>query len=138
VTGVPFWVETAVAVLLVSSGIFVVISAIGFLRLPDFFLRMHPPALAYTFGSWCVTLAGCLYFSAIESRVVLYPWLVSILLCMTVPVTTLLLARVALFRRRAAGSASTPPPLTPPRGLGAGSKHGFTMPDFGAGAREEP
>ncbi len=76
---------------------------------------MHPPALAYTFGSWCVTLAGVLYFSMLEGRVALYPLLVSILLCVTVPVTTLLLARVALFRRRAAGAADTPPPLTPPR-----------------------
>ena len=53
-TAVPAWVEMVVAALLVSSGVFVLISAIGFLRLPDFFLRMHPPALAYTFGSWCV------------------------------------------------------------------------------------
>jgi len=113
---VPFWVEAVVAALLVSSGVFVVISAVGFWRLPDFFLRMHPPALAYTFGSWCVTLAGILYFSMIESRAVLHPWLIIILLSITVPVTTLLLARVALFRRRAAGEIDTPHPLSPPRG----------------------
>ena len=64
----PFWIEAAVAGLLVASGLFVLVSAIGFLRLPDFFLRMHPPALAYTFGTWCVTLADILYFSTIESR----------------------------------------------------------------------
>lgn len=109
---VPLWVEAVVAALLVLSGLFVVISALGFLRLQDFFLRMHPPALAYTFGSWCVTLAGILYFSMIESRPVLHPWLIIIMLSITVPVTTLLLARVALFRRRAAGAADTPPPLT--------------------------
>ena len=113
---VPLWVEAAVAALLVSSGIFVLISAIGFLRLPDFFLRMHPPALAYTFGSWSVTLAGVLYFSTIEDRAVLHPWIIIILLSITVPVTTLLLARVALFRRRAAGTPETPPPLTPSSG----------------------
>ncbi len=109
---VPFWVEAVVAALIVSSGIFVLISAIGFLRLPDFFLRMHPPALAYTFGSWSVTLGAVLYFSLLESRAVLHPWLIIIILSITVPVTTLLLARVALFRRRAAGAAGTPPPLT--------------------------
>lgn len=113
---IPLWAELAVSVLLVMSGTFVVISAIGFLRLPDFFLRMHPPALAYTFGSWCVSLAGILFFSAVEGRLVLHPWLIIILLSMTVPVTTLLLARVALFRRRTAGAADTPPTLTPPRG----------------------
>lgn len=111
----PFWIEAIVAALLVLSGVFVVISAYGFLRLPDFFLRMHPPALAYTFGSWCVTLGGCLYFSAIESTVVLHPWLIIIFLAITVPVTTVLLARVALFRRRAAGAEDVPQPLTAPR-----------------------
>ena len=111
-TPLPFWVEATVAGLLVSSGLFVLVSAIGLLRIPDFFVRMHPPALAYTFGSWSVTLAGILYFSSIESRVVLHPWLIVIMLSITVPVTTVLLARVALFRRRTAGSADTPPSLT--------------------------
>ncbi len=108
---VPFWVEVIVAVLLVLSGVFVLISAIGFLRLPDYFLRMHPPALAYTFASWCVALAGILYFSMLEARPLLHPWLIIILLSITVPVTTLLLARVALFRRRSANVPDTPPPL---------------------------
>jgi len=110
--GVPIWIAAIVAVLLVMSGVFVVISAVGFLRLQDFFVRMHPPALPYTFGSWCVTLAAIVYFSVLESRLVLHPWLVAIMLSITVPVTTLLLARVALFRRRTAGVADTPPSLT--------------------------
>jgi multicomponent K+:H+ antiporter subunit G len=112
---VPLWVELVMAVLLVLSGVFVTISAAGFLRLKDFFLRMHPPALAYTLGSWCVILASVLYFSMIESRVMLHPWLIAIFLSITVPVTTVLLARVALFRRRTAGVQPTPPTLTRPR-----------------------
>lgn len=112
---VPFWVEAVVSGLLVSSGLFVLVSAIGFVRLSDFFLRMHPPALAYTLGSWTVAAAGVLYFSTIESRLVVHPWLIPIALSITVPVTTLLLARLALFRRRAAGHAQTPPPLSPSR-----------------------
>lgn len=110
----PLWVEVIVAALLVVSGVFVLISAAGFVALRDFFLRMHPPALAYTLGTWTVTLAGILYFSMRDSRVALHPWLIVILLGISVPLTTLLLARVALFRRRAAGAADTPPPLTPP------------------------
>ena len=112
---VPFWVEAAVAALLVLSGVFVVISALGFACLQDFFLRMHPPALAYTLGNWCVTLASILYFSALESRLALHPWLISILLSVTAPVTTLLLARVALFRRRTTGYADAPASLSAPR-----------------------
>ena len=40
---VPLWGEAVVAGLLVLSGLFVLISALGFWRLPDFFLRMHAP-----------------------------------------------------------------------------------------------
>jgi multicomponent K+:H+ antiporter subunit G len=113
---VPAWAQAIVAVLLVLSGLFVLISAVGLLRLRDFFLRMHPTALAYTFGSWSVSLAGIIYFSMLEGRLRLHPWLVIVLLSISVPVTTLLLARAALFRRRTAGAADTPPPLSVPRG----------------------
>jgi len=113
--GVPLWAELVVAALLVLSGVFVVLAAIGVLCLRDFFLRMHPPAMAYTFGSWSVTLASVHYFSMLKSKPMLQTWLIIILLSITVPVTTLLLARVALFRRRLAGVADTPPRLTVPR-----------------------
>ena len=108
---VPLWLQIVVAALLVCSGVFVVIGALGFLRLPGFFLRMHPPALTYTIGSWCVALAGVLYFSALGGRLALHPLLIPVFLAITVPVTTLLLARVALFRRRLAGTSDTPPTL---------------------------
>ena len=111
---VPFWVEVTVAALLALSGVFVVLSAVGFWRLQDFFLRLHPPALAYTFGNWCVTLAATVYFSALGSRAALHPLIIAIMLFVTVPVTTLLLARAALFRRRMASDAQTPPPLSGP------------------------
>jgi multicomponent K+:H+ antiporter subunit G len=112
---VPAWVEALVAALLIASGVFVLLSAIGFLALRDFFLRLHPPALAYTVGTWSVALAGILYFSALADRPAPHPWLVPILLSITVPVTTLLLARLALFRRRTEGAADTPPSLNPSR-----------------------
>ena len=120
-TPLPGWAEAVVAVLLMLSGLFVVISALGFLRLPDFFLRMHPPALAYTFGSWSVSLASIVYFSMLEQRLVLHQWLIVIILSITVPVTTVLLARVALFRRRNAGVPDTPTPLSAGNGAGNGA-----------------
>lgn len=109
---VPPWVEIAVAALLVLSGIFSLLSAFGFLRLHTFFLRMHPPALAYTAASWCVALAGVLYFSALLGHPVLHPLLIPALLAITVPVTTVVLARVSLFRQRLAEDPGTPPSLT--------------------------
>lgn len=103
-------VDAVVALLLVFSGVVVVIAALGLLRLPDFFLRMHPPAIAYTLGSWSVTLATIVHFTAHDGVLSLHAWLVIILLSITAPVTTVLLARAAVFRRRMAGEP-VPPPL---------------------------
>jgi multicomponent K+:H+ antiporter subunit G len=108
-------IELIVAALLVLSGLLVVVSALGFLLLPDYFLRMHPPALAYTLGNWTVALASILYFSTLEHMPMLHPGLIVVFLGISVPVTTLLLARAALFRRRAAGTPNTPPRLSPER-----------------------
>ncbi|AXK57221.1 Na+/H+ antiporter subunit G [Pseudomonas protegens] len=99
----PLWVEVLVAVLLVISSVFALIGALGILRMKSYFQRMHPPALASTMGSWTVALASILYFSTLKSGPVLHAWLIPILLSITVPVTTLLLARAALFRKRMAG-----------------------------------
>lgn len=111
-TTVPAWIEIAVAALLALSGLLVLVSAIGFLRLQEFFLRMHAPALAYTLGCWCVAGASVLYFSALEGRIMLHPLLIPFLLAMTVPVTTVLLARVALFRQRTANASDGPRSVT--------------------------
>ncbi|MBV4458908.1 Na+/H+ antiporter subunit G [Pseudomonas sp. COR58] len=97
------WVEIPVAILLVLGGTFALIGALGLLRMKDYFQRMHPPALASTLGSWCVALASILCFSAFSEGPVVHAWLIPILLAITVPVTTLLLARAALFRKRMAG-----------------------------------
>lgn len=101
----PLWLELTVSALLLIGSLFALIGAIGLVRLKDFFQRMHPPALASTIGAWCVALASIVYFSALKHSPVLHAWLIPILLSITVPVTTLLLARAALFRKRSAREA---------------------------------
>ena len=108
----PFWVEVLTAVLLVLSSLFALIGAVGLLAMKDFFQRMHPPALASTLGAWCVALASIVYFSAMKEAPVLHAWLIPILLAITVPVTTLLLARTGLFRKRMAGDGDVPPEVS--------------------------
>lgn len=102
--------DIVVAALLLASGFLVLTAAIGLWRLPDFFLRMHAPALASTLAAWLVTLGSIVHFSVREPGLSLHAWLIIILLAITAPVTTLVLARAALFRRRQAGD-SLPPPL---------------------------
>ena len=109
----PLWIEAIVAALLVCSAVFVLVAAWGLVRLKDFFQRMHPPALVYVWSAWCVTLASILFFSAQHRGPQLHVWLIIILLSITVPITTVLLSRAALFRHRVAGRPDVPPPLQP-------------------------
>lgn len=102
--------EIAVAVLLLASGALVLTAALGLWRLPDFFQRMHAPSLATTLGAWAVTLASVVHFTLLEERLSLHVVVINVLLAITAPVTTVLLARAALFRRRLAGDP-LPPPL---------------------------
>ena len=109
----PLWIEALVGALLLLSALFVVAGAWGVVRLQDFFQRMHPPALIFVWASWCVTLASIVYFSALRQGPELHVWLIIILLSITVPVTTVMLARAALFRGRQAGRPELPPALLP-------------------------
>ncbi len=104
----PPLVEITVALLLLASGVLVLVAASGLWRLQDFFLRMHAPALASTLGAWLVTLASIIHFSARQPGVSLHVWLIIIVLSITAPVTTMVLARAALFRRRQAGDPLPP------------------------------
>jgi multicomponent K+:H+ antiporter subunit G len=103
------WTEVVVALLLIASGVLVLAAAFGLVLLPDFFLRMHAPALASTLGTWLVAFASILHFTVREGDLSLRVWLVCILLSITAPVTVMLLARAALFRRRQAGDPLPPP-----------------------------
>lgn len=110
-------VEAIVSLLLVFSGVVVLAAALGLLRLPDFFLRLHAPALLYTVGTWSVTLASILHFSFATGSLALHVWLVIVILSVTAPVTTVLLARAALFRGRQKGEV-LPEPLASSRAEG--------------------
>lgn len=118
---VPLWAQWIVGLLLLASALFAVASALGIVRMKTIFQRLHPPALAVTWSAWCVTFASMLYFSLHEEALRLHAWMIIILLSITVPITTVLLSRAALFRgrRRLEGSA-LPPPLQP---LNASSAH---------------
>lgn len=113
----PLGIEIAVALLLLASGVFALAAGIGVLRFKTFFMRMHPPALAFTIATWCVALATIIYFSALEQGLALGAWLIIIFLALTVPVTTIMLARSALFRTRTGQCSSAekvPPALSQP------------------------
>jgi multicomponent K+:H+ antiporter subunit G len=99
----PWVVEAVVAALLLASGVLSLVAAVGLVRLKEYFQRLHAPALANTGAAWCVALGTIVYFSFLDGRLALYAGIVNVLLAITAPVTTLLLARTGLFRKRVAG-----------------------------------
>ena len=105
------WAELVVAALLLLSGGLVLLAAMGLWRLPDFFSRLHAPALASTLAAWSVTLATIVYFSVREGSLALHAWLIIIVLAITAPVSAMVLARVGLFRGRRSGD-ELPAPLS--------------------------
>ena len=57
-TEATHWTEWATGVCLVLGSFFFLASAIGLLRLPDFFARMHSPTKAATLGLVFVALGS--------------------------------------------------------------------------------
>jgi multicomponent K+:H+ antiporter subunit G len=95
---VPLWAALPASVLLVVAGLLVVVGAVGLVRLPEFFMRMHPPAMGSTLGVGCVLVASMLVRSAAAGRPVVHELLITVFIVMTAPVTAMLLARAALYR----------------------------------------
>ena len=44
----PLWLQIPLAALLVVGGLFALIGAVGMLRFPDFYMRLHAPTKAST------------------------------------------------------------------------------------------
>ena len=95
----PAWAAVPAAILLIAAGLLAAIGAVGLVRLPTFFMRMHPPTMGSTLGAGCVLLASILVLSAVEGRPVVHAFLITLFLVMASPVTAMLLARAAVYRR---------------------------------------
>jgi multicomponent K+:H+ antiporter subunit G len=112
----PLWAALLVAVLLVLGAGLALIGSIGLVTLRSFYDRMHAPTLGTTLGIGCVLLASMLFFSVLQSRLVVHEILIAAFMVITTPVTLMLLARASLYRDRQEGNADVPPlPPTAPQ-----------------------
>lgn len=105
---IPLAAAIAVACFLVVGSALALIGAIGFVRLPTFYERLHAPTLGTSWGIGGVMVASMIYFSVASSRLVIHEILIGIFVTLTTPITFMLLARAALHRDRAAGSHNVP------------------------------
>lgn len=99
----PAWAALAVIFLLVLGGSIILIGALGLMRLPDFYQRMHGPAVTLTLGAASVLSASMIYFTVLQSRPVVHELIIGAFLLMSVPVVAMLLMRTAIYRERRAG-----------------------------------
>jgi multicomponent K+:H+ antiporter subunit G len=90
--------------LTLAGALFFLISAIGLLRLPDFFCRVHAPTKAGTLGILLLGLGAVLQSLANGDFLWLEELAILVFLFLTIPVSSQVLARAA--RRR--GVIQTP------------------------------
>jgi multicomponent K+:H+ antiporter subunit G len=103
---IPAWAALPAGVLLIAAGLLAAIGSFGLLRMPSFFARMHPPAMCNTLGLGCVLAASMLVTSAASGRLVLHELMITLFVVMTAPVTAMMLARAAIYRRERRSQSS--------------------------------
>lgn len=99
----PVWLAVPFIFLLLLGSVIILIGALGLLRLPHFYQRIHGPAITITLGTGCVLIASMIYFSGLESRLVLHELLITAFLLLTAPVTSMMIMRAAVYRDLRAG-----------------------------------
>lgn len=99
----PVWAEMLIAILLVIAGAFTLVGSLGLWRFRNFYQRMHGPTMGTSMGCGCVAVASVLFFSLTGEGVTLQHLLALLFIVMTVPITTMMLARASLYRHRREG-----------------------------------
>lgn len=92
------WAAIPVALLLVVGASIVLTGALGLLRLPTFYQRMHGPAIIVTLGAGSLLLASMVYFTVAQSRLVIHEIIIGVFLLLTAPVVAMTVTRAALYR----------------------------------------
>lgn len=103
IESLPAWAALPVSLLLILGGSIIFIGALGLMRLPNFYQRIHGPAITITLGAGCVLIASMLYFTVSQSRLVLHELVISLFILMTAPVVSMLIMRAAVYRDLRAG-----------------------------------
>ena len=98
IEAIPAWAALPVALLLVLGASIILTGALGLLRLPTFYQRIHGPAITVTLGAGSLLIASMLYFTVAQSRLVIHELIISVFLLMTAPVVAMTIMRAAVYR----------------------------------------
>lgn len=92
------WFIIPVIIFLLIGSIITLIGALGLLRLPDFYQRIHGPAITITFGTGSILIASMIFFTGLQSRPVVHELLITVFVMLTAPVTSMMIMRAAVYR----------------------------------------
>lgn len=93
------WMEVLVAFFLLAGSLFTLVGAVGLVRLPDFFTRLHSPTKATTLGVGGLLVASMLFFAAGKEGISLHEVLITLFLFITAPVSAHMLAKAAMQQK---------------------------------------
>nr|WP_210261240.1 monovalent cation/H(+) antiporter subunit G [Enterovirga sp. DB1703] len=110
--------------MLVAGAGLALIGSLGLLRLRTFYQRVHAPTLGTTMGIMLVLASSMIFFTVLESRLVMHEVLIGFFMVVTTPITLMLLTRAALYRDRSEQSEEVPPaaPSYTPASEGSGAQ----------------
>jgi multicomponent K+:H+ antiporter subunit G len=106
-------IEWTAAAVIVIAAFFLLVGAIGLVRLPDFYMRLHAPTKASTLGVGGVLIASMLVAAA-QGRPGIAELLITLFVFVTAPVSANLLAQAALHLKLPS-RAPTPGDAVPER-----------------------
>jgi multicomponent K+:H+ antiporter subunit G len=100
-------IQALIAALLGVAGVFALVGAVGMLRFPDFFMRLHAPTKATTLGVGGVLLAS-MVLSWARGGFGVHELLITIFLFVTAPISASLLAKAAIHLRAPSKAGDAP------------------------------
>lgn len=90
-------IEIIASLVLLTGAVFAFIAALGMVRMPDLFCRMHAATKAGAFGASLIVLAVILFMP--QLRVIIQGILIVLFFYLTAPVAAHMIARVGLQRK---------------------------------------
>lgn len=108
-----FLLECLIAFFLIVASAFLLIGAIGLIRLPDLYTRLHAPTKASTLGLGSI-LVACMLSALILGRIGFAEILITLLSFITAPVSANLLAQAAIHLKLRSRTGEVPEALNRP------------------------
>ena len=122
-------IQIGLSILLLFGCFFILVGALGLVKLSTFFKRLHAPTKASTLGVGCVLVCSVCYHIFLGQDPQPRELLITVFLFITAPISANMIAKVHLHRARV-GTADEPEGIAgpPPRPSGDGDWATFEAP----------